>query len=66
MVLEPIWFEMYQDWNSFILLVIGQSEILTFRLNMELDLESLFGHLWTTVLIGCDPATPPSPPHLGS
>jgi hypothetical protein len=34
---------------------------------MELDLQSLFGLLCTAVLIGCDPATPPSPLplHLG-
>ncbi len=36
------------------------------RLNMELDLQSLFGFLCTAaVLIGWDPATPP-PPHLDS
>jgi hypothetical protein len=36
-------------------------------LNMELDLQSLFGLLCTAVLIGWDPATPPPfPPHLGS
>ncbi len=37
------------------------------RLNMDLDLQSLFGlhFVRTTVLIGWDPATPP-PPHLGS
>ncbi len=37
-------------------------------LNMELDLQSLFGFLCTAVLSGWDPATPPpppSPPHLG-
>ncbi len=33
---------------------------------MEVDLQSLFGLLFTAVLIGCDPATPPLPPHLGS
>ncbi len=38
----------------------------THRLNMELDLQSLFGLLFTAVLIGWDPATPPLPPHLGS
>jgi hypothetical protein len=32
---------------------------------MELDLQSLFGLLYTAVLIDSDPATPP-PPHLGS
>ncbi len=35
------------------------------RLNMELDLRSLFGLLCTAVLIGWDPTTP-LPPHLGS
>ncbi len=35
------------------------------KLNMELDLQSLFGLLCTAVLIGRDPATPPLPP-LGS
>ncbi len=35
-------------------------------LNMELDLQSLFGLLCTAVLIGWDPATPPLLPHLGS
>ncbi len=29
------------------------------RLNMELDLQSLFGFLCSAVLIGWDPATPP-------
>jgi hypothetical protein len=35
---------------------------------MELDLQNLFGLLYTAVLIGSDPATlpPPPPPHLGS
>ncbi len=36
------------------------------RLNMELDLQSLFGFLCAAVLIGWDPATPPLPPHLVS
>ncbi len=37
------------------------------RLNMELDLQSLFGLLCTAVLIGWDPAaSPPPSPHLGS
>ncbi len=36
------------------------------RLNMELDLQSLFGLLRAAVLIGWDPATTPLPPHLGS
>ncbi len=37
------------------------------KLNMELDLQSLFGLLCTAVLlIGWDPATTPLPPHLGS
>ncbi len=36
------------------------------RLNMESDLQSLFGLLCTAVLIGWDPGTPPLPPHLGS
>jgi hypothetical protein len=31
------------------------------RLNMKLDLQSLFGLLCTAVLIGCDLATPPFP-----
>ncbi len=35
-------------------------------LNMELDLQSLFGLLCTAVLISWEPATPPLPPHLGS
>ena len=35
------------------------------RLNMELDLQSLFGLLCTAVLIGWDPSTPPLPTHLG-
>jgi hypothetical protein len=35
------------------------------RLNLELDLQSLFGLLCTAVLIGSDPAPPP-PPHFGS
>ncbi len=35
-------------------------------LNMEVDLQSLFGLLCTAVLIGWDPAIPPFPPHLGS
>jgi hypothetical protein len=35
------------------------------RLNMELDLHSLFVLLYTAVLIGWDPATPP-PPHTGN
>ncbi len=37
------------------------------RLNIELDLKSLFGLLCTAVLIGWDPATPPTPrvgPHI--
>ncbi len=38
-----------------------------YRLNMELDLQSLFRLLCTALLIGWDPATPPPlPPHLGS
>jgi hypothetical protein len=37
----------------------------THMLNMELDLQSLFGLLCTAVLIGWNPASPP-PPHLGS
>ncbi len=36
------------------------------RLNMELDLQSLFGLLCTAVHIGRDTETPPSPTHLGS
>ncbi len=36
------------------------------RLNMELDLQSLFGLLCTAILIGWEPATPLLPPHLGS
>ncbi len=36
------------------------------RLNMELDLQSLFGLLCIAVLISWDPATPPLPAHLGS
>ncbi len=35
------------------------------RLNMELDLKRLFGLLCTAVLIGSDPATPPSPRAFG-
>ncbi len=38
----------------------------THRLNIELDLRSLFGLLCKAVLIGWDPATSPIPPHLGS
>ncbi len=39
----------------------------THRLNMEVDLQSLFGlHVHScTVLIGLDPATPPLPPAFG-
>ncbi len=47
-------------------MVIGQSEILTFRLNMELDLESLFGHLCTNCTHWLIPSNSPLPPHLGS
>ncbi len=36
------------------------------RLNMELDLQNLFGLLCTAVLIGWDSATSPLPPHPGS
>ncbi len=36
------------------------------RLNMKLDLQSLYGLLCTAVLISWNPATPPLPPHLGS
>jgi hypothetical protein len=32
---------------------------------MELDLQSLFGLLCTALIIGCDPATPPSSPAYG-
>ncbi len=39
---------------------------LTHRLNMELDIQSLFGLLCTAVLIGWYPPTPPLPPHFGS
>ncbi len=47
--------------GEYVLLVIS-----TQRLNMELDLQSLF-RLLCTVLIGWDPTTPPPPPpHLGS
>jgi hypothetical protein len=36
------------------------------RLNMELDLQSLFGLLRTAVLIGCkSPQLPPPPPMFG-
>ncbi len=34
------------------------------KLNIELDLQSIFGLLCTAVLIGWDPAIPPLPPHL--
>jgi hypothetical protein len=34
---------------------------LSHRLNMDLDLQSLFGLMCTAVLIGWDPATPPYP-----
>jgi hypothetical protein len=39
-----------------------------YRLNMELDLQSLFGLLVHIVLITRDPAapSPPPPPHMGS
>jgi hypothetical protein len=42
------------------------AEVIQHRVNMELDLLSLFGHhvQCTAVLIGRDPATPP--PYLGS
>jgi hypothetical protein len=33
---------------------------------MELDFQSFFGLLWSVVLIGWDPAPPPTRPHLGS
>jgi hypothetical protein len=36
------------------------------RLNMELDLQSLFWLLCTAVLIGREPASLPLPPYLGS
>ncbi len=36
------------------------------RLNMKLDLQSLFGLRYIAVLIGWDAATPPLPTHLGS
>jgi hypothetical protein len=36
------------------------------RLNMELDIQSLFGLLCTAVLMGQDPLTPLLPPILGS
>ncbi len=36
------------------------------RLNMELDLQSLFGLLCTAVLIGWDPATPSPSPRIWS
>ena len=38
------------------------------RLNMEEDLQSLFGllHVHSCILISWDPATPPLPPHLDS
>ncbi len=36
------------------------------RLNMELNLQSLFGLLCTAVLVGWDSETPPLPPRLGS
>ncbi len=39
----------------------------TYRLNIEIDLQSLHGLLCTALLIGWDPATPPfPPPQLGS
>ncbi len=40
--------------------------ILLHRLNMKLDLQSLFGLLCTAVLIGWDPRNPPPPRILGS
>ncbi len=46
----------------FVLIVVGVCH----WLNMELDLQSLFGLLFTAVLIGLDPAKPLLPPHLGS
>ncbi len=39
----------------------GRMKDLCHRSNMELDLQSFFGLLCTTVLIGRDPATPPPP-----
>ena len=46
-----------------LVLILGTSVLVTViqyhRLNMELDLQSLFGLLCTAVLIGCYPATPP-------
>ncbi len=45
-------------------LILAQlSSLYHHRLNMELDLKSLFGLLCTAVLNGWDPATPPLPPH---
>ncbi len=38
----------------------------THKLNMESDLQSLFGLLCSAVLIDWEPATPPLPPHFGS
>ncbi len=35
------------------------------RLNIELDIQSLFWLLCTAVLIGRDPANPPPPPIFG-
>jgi hypothetical protein len=37
----------------------------SYRLNTELELQSLFGLLCTAVLIGWDPATPPLPLAFG-
>ncbi len=48
-----------------ILKLSGKNYCLAHRLNMELDLQSLFGLLYTAVLIGWDPATPPLLPAFG-
>ncbi len=51
-------------WRCSLLVFYLHSMCFTHWLNMELDLQSLFGLLWTAVLIGWGPATPPLPAHL--
>ncbi len=55
-------------WNSRILRLKAGVELsygIIHRLNMELDLQSLFGLLCTAVHIGWDPASPPHPSAFG-
>ncbi len=41
-----------------------QPNLLSHRLNMELDLQILYELLYTAILVSWDPATTPHPPHL--